>query len=189
MGPELATAMTEEDVDMSDSAKDDTFDVLDARNHALKAGFRKALEDAAVDEAARYFTGYPDSLRSLLKEGAEGISLMSDTRLLAYAINSMEIGEVGGYSLVDLASQLGEIDALDDHQYRVCWETDVNASSPVHATRFARDQIRAAGSTANVFEVQNHDVTEEQSQIDLLMLDLERHSEARRESEADLEPN
>lgn len=159
---------------MSDSANSEILPVLDAGSQVLKAGFRKALEEAVIEEATHYFLSYPDSLRSLLTHGTEGVAMMSDRALLDYALNSINVGEVGGHSLAVLASQMDEIAARDDLEYRVVWELDIHAVSPAHAARRARDIMRTAASTANVFEVRNQAIPEEVAQIDLQQLDEER---------------
>jgi hypothetical protein len=171
-------AIYEEEGAMSNLANPE---VLDVGNHALRAGFRKALENAVIDVAIDKFGADREAFRSFLEGGFQGIGMMSDATLLHYASIDIGLGEVEGQVLTELSEALSEIDWREDHGYRVIWEIDVNGPNPEQAARRARDLMRARASTANVFEVRHREVPEELSVIDLQRLDLERDAEASRE--------
>lgn len=160
-------------------------DVLDAERQALKPEYRKVLETAVTDAAVDfYLQGDPDELRQHLADGFAGITSLSDVGLLDYAIDSLDMRSLDGLGFSELALELERGTKRSEHEYRVTWEIDVSAANPVHAARCARDLVRGAGSTANVFDVRSVVVPEEATQVDLQQLDGERDAEARRESQA-----
>ncbi len=56
--------------------------------------------------------------------------------------------------------------------YHVTWEIDVDADSPLEAARQARE-LQRPGSSANVFDVLEHD-----SEGDIERFDLDEHGES-----------
>lgn len=54
--------------------------------------------------------------------------------------------------------------------YRVCWEIDITADTPLHAARLAREIQTRPGSTATVFDVHDGKTSER--------IDLEEHLDA-----------
>lgn len=53
-------------------------------------------------------------------------------------------------------------------RYLVSWEIDIDADSPREAARQAHEMVRRADTTANVYQVTEHDADGEPIPVDLM---------------------